>query len=139
MRPPGLQFGPQGGLAVSRILIVEDDSDLVALARRWLEREGHEVAHAPSGPAAIQALAAAHALPDLVLLDIMLPKIDGFEILRLIRNEERTKGLPVVMVTSFSRDKDVARGKALGATDYIVKPLMEIDFLDRVKAALKKS
>ena len=123
---------------MARILIVEDDADLVALARRWLEREGHKVEHAPSGPAAIEALAAAHELPDVVLLDVMLPKIDGFEILRLIRGEPRTKALPVVMVTSFSRDKDVARGKELGATDYIVKPLMEIDFLDRVKAALKK-
>ena len=123
---------------MSRILIVEDDADLVALARRWLEREGHEVEHAASGPDAVRALAAARALPDIVLLDVMLPKIDGFEILRLIRSEARTKDLPVVMVTSFTRDKDVARGRELGANDYITKPLMEIDFLDRVRAALKK-
>jgi len=120
---------------MKRILIVEDDPDLVVLARRWLERDGYTVEHVATGPAALEALAK-HDLPDVVLLDVMLPKIDGFEILRSIRAEERTRALPVVMVTSFTRDKDVARGKELGATDYIVKPVMELDFLKRVAGAL---
>jgi DNA-binding response OmpR family regulator len=120
---------------MKRILIVDDDPDLVALARRWLERDGYKVEHAATGPAAFEALAK-ESLPDIVLLDVMLPKIDGFEILRSLRANERTRTLPVVMVTSFTRDKDVARGRELGATDYIVKPVMELDFLQRIAGAL---
>jgi DNA-binding response OmpR family regulator len=79
----------------------------------------------------------ADPLPDLVLLDVMLPKLDGFEVLRRLRAAPRTRGLPVIMVTSFSRDKDAKRGRELGANDYIVKPLMELDFLKRVEHILK--
>jgi DNA-binding response OmpR family regulator len=118
------------------ILIVDDDPDFVSLARHWLEREGHAVSHAGTGPAALEMLAA-DPLPDLVLLDVMLPRIDGFELLRRLRADERTRRLPVVIVSSFDRDKDVARGMALGADDYIVKPLMEYHFLGRVAAVLK--
>jgi DNA-binding response OmpR family regulator len=121
---------------VNRILIVEDDADLVNLTTHWLERAGYGVQHAADGAAALKALAA-DPLPALVLLDVMLPKMDGFEVLRRIRADERTRELPVVMVTSFSRDKDAARGRALGADDYIVKPLMEIDFLKRIEHIVK--
>jgi CheY-like chemotaxis protein len=85
------------------ILIVDDDPDLVSLARRWLEREGHAVDHVGTGPAALQALAL-DPLPDLVLLDIMLPRIDGFALLKRIRADERLRSLPVVIVaTRMSR------------------------------------
>jgi DNA-binding response OmpR family regulator len=119
-----------------RILIVEDDEDLVRLATHWLEREGYKVEHAPDGESAL-ALLARDPLPALVLLDVMLPKIDGFELLRRIRADRRTKTLAVVMVTSFSRDRDAARGRELGANDYIVKPLHELDFLKRVEHIIK--
>ena len=121
---------------MTSILIVEDDPDLVALARRWLEREGYAVQHAGDGKAGLAALAA-DPLPNLVLLDVMLPKLDGFEVLRRIRGDARTKALPVVMVTSFSRDKDMKRGLKLGANDYLVKPLAELDFLERIARILK--
>jgi len=117
------------------VLIVEDDPDFVSLVMRWLEREGHAVRHAATGTGALEVLAA-DPLPQLVLLDVMLPKLDGFAVLKRIRAEARTKALPVIMVTSFSRDKDVKRGRDLGANDYIVKPLMELDFLERVAAAM---
>jgi CheY-like chemotaxis protein len=121
---------------MTSILIVEDDPDLVALMRRWLERDGHRVEQAANGAAALEALAR-EPLPHLVLLDVMLPKVDGFEVLRRLRAEPRTRDLPVVMVSSFSRDKDAARGRALGAADYIVKPLMELDFLKRIEHLIK--
>jgi len=121
---------------MSRILVVEDDADMANLAIRWLERAGHAVQRVGDGPAALSALEAG-TLPDLVLLDVMLPKADGFEVLRRIRAAARTKRLPVIMVTSLSRDKDAARGSELGANDYIVKPLMELDFLKRVEHILK--
>jgi DNA-binding response OmpR family regulator len=121
---------------MSRILVVEDDADVANLAIRWLERAGHAVQRVGDGPAALSALEAG-ALPDLVLLDVMLPKTDGFEVLRRIRAAARTKRLPVIMETSLSRDKDAARGRELGANDYIVKPLMELDFLKRIEHILK--
>jgi CheY-like chemotaxis protein len=114
------------------ILIVDDDTNDVELARRWLERGGHSVRHAATGPAALEMLAA-DPLPDLVILDVMLPRIDGFAMLRRLRAEERTKHLPIVIVSGFDRHQDVERGKALGADDYIVKPLMEYHFLGRIK------
>ncbi|HXU41543.1 MAG TPA: response regulator [Burkholderiales bacterium] len=123
-------------MTASRILIVEDDPDLVALVKRWLERDGHRVEHAANGAAALEALRW-DPLPHLVLLDVMLPKMDGFEVLQRLRAEPRTKDLPVVMVTSFSRDRDAARGRELGANDYVVKPLMEVDFLKRIEHLIK--
>jgi DNA-binding response OmpR family regulator len=121
---------------MTRILIVEDDADIVRLATRWLERAGYGVEHAATGPAALELLAN-DPLPALVLLDVILPKIDGFELLRRIRSGVRTKNLPVIMVTSLSRDRDAARGRELGANDYIVKPLHELDFLKRVEHLVK--
>ena len=114
------------------VLLVDDDPSLAELAQRVLERAGFSVRRAVDGPLALEALAE-DPLPDLVLLDVMLPRLDGFEVLRRIRADARTKDLPVIMVTSFSRDEDAARGRKLGANDYIVKPLMETDFLKRIQ------
>ena len=116
---------------MKRVLLVEDEAVQAELAQRVLERAGFSVRRAGDGPLALEALAA-DPLPDLVLLDVMLPKIDGFEVLQRIRADPRTKTLPVIMLTSFSRDVDAARGRELGADDYIIKPLMETDFLRRV-------
>ena len=121
---------------MNRILIVEDDEDLVNLSTHWLEKAGYTVEHAPDGAAALELLKN-DPLPAIVLLDVMLPKIDGFEVLRRIRADRRTRTLPVVVVTSFSRDKDAKRGRELGANDYIVKPLMELDFLKRIEHIVK--
>jgi DNA-binding response OmpR family regulator len=121
---------------MSRILIVEDDADLANLTTHWLERAGYSVQHAGDGAAALKMLSG-DPLPTLVLLDLMLPKIDGFEVLRRIRASGRTKTLPVVVVTSFSRDKDATRAREIGANDYIVKPLMELDFLKRIEHIVK--
>ena len=121
---------------MNRILIVEDDEDVVNLSTHWLEKAGYVVEHAPDGAAALELLNN-DPLPAVVLLDVMLPKIDGFEVLRRIRADRRTRTLPVVVVTSFSRDKDAKRGRELGANDYIVKPLMELDFLKRIEHIVK--
>jgi DNA-binding response OmpR family regulator len=118
------------------ILIVDDDPDLVTLATRWLEREGYSVRHVGTGAAALDALAR-DPLPDLVLLDVMMPRLDGFAVLRKLRADERTRTLPVMIVSSFDRHKDVERGRELGANDYLVKPLMEYQFLGRVAKLAK--
>jgi CheY-like chemotaxis protein len=122
---------------VNRILIVDDDADLVSLTTHWLERAGYGVQHAGDGAAALKILGG-DPLPTLVLLDVMMPKMDGFEVLRRIRANGRTRALPVVVVTSFSRDKDATRAREIGATDYIVKPLMELDFLKRLEHIIKE-
>ena len=89
------------------------------------------MAHAVSGSAALAVLAA-DPLPDLVLLDVMLPRVDGFAVLRRLRAGPRTQKLPVIILSSFDRHEDVARGLELGANDYIVKPPMEFHFLGRI-------
>jgi putative two-component system response regulator len=121
---------------VKDILIVDDDQVHAEIAEMALKRAGFSVRRAVDGPAGLEALAA-DPLPDLVLLDVMLPKLDGFEVLRRLRAEARTRDLPVIMVSSMSRDQDAARGRALGANDYIVKPLMDTDFLRRVRIAAR--
>ena len=121
---------------MNRILIVEDDPDVANLAKRWLEEKGYGVQHVTDGPSAVEFLKN-DPLPTLVLLDIMLPKMDGFEVLRRIRTDTRMKTLPVVMVTSFSRDRDEARAREIGVSDYIVKPLMRFDFMKRIEHILK--
>jgi len=84
-----------------------------------------------------RATAIKSSMPQLVLLDVMLPKLDGFAVLQILRGEPRSRKLPVVMVTSFTRDRDVARGRELGANDYVVKPLMERDFMKRIERFIK--
>lgn len=119
------------------ILLVDDDIDITRLITRWLEREGYRVRCSANGHAALEALAA-DPLPDLVLLDILLPKTSGLNVLRRLRAGERTRDLPVVLMTSLASDKDVKLGGLLGADDYIVKPLVERNFLERVREALRK-
>ena len=121
---------------MSSALVIDDDPALAEISQRCLERAGYTVLRASDGLLGLEMLGK-DPLPDLVLLDVMLPKIDGFEVLRRIRADARTRSLPVVMVTSFTRDKDAARGRALGADDYIVKPLMESDFLNRIRRLVK--
>ena len=116
---------------MSTVLLVDDDPALADLTQTWLQRGGYTVRRAVDGPHGLEALAQ-DPLPDLVLLDVMLPKLDGFEVLRRIRADERTRELPVVMITTFSRDIDAERGRRLGASDYLVKPLMEGEFLRRI-------
>jgi len=121
---------------MTEVLVVDDDAVHALLAQTVLERAGFKVRRAVDGVGALEALAA-DPLPGLVLLDVMLPRLDGFEVLRRLRADARTRALPVIMVSSMSRDQDAARGRALGAADYIVKPLMSTDFLRRVRAALQ--
>ena len=125
------------GDARKTILLVDDDIDLRNLVTHWLEREGYRVRCSANGRAALEVLAA-DPLPDLVLLDILLPMTNGLNVLRRLRAEERTRDLPVVMMTGLASGKDVKRGGLLGADDYIVKPVAEQDFVERVRKALHK-
>lgn len=120
------------------VLLVEDNPDDRDLTLRAFERHrfGNEVVVAEDGQAALDYLLAPadggrpRPLPELVLLDLKLPKVDGLEVLRRIRAEERTRLLPVVVLTSSAEESDLVRSYALGANSYVQKPVSFTDFVD---------
>ena len=114
-----------------RILIVEDDADIAAIERDYLELGGYRVTIAPDGTTGLDA--ALHQPFDLLLLDVMLPGVDGFTICRQVRAE---KDIPILMVTARGEDVDKIRGLGFGADDYIEKPFSPSVLVARVKAHL---
>ncbi len=105
---------------VPRVVVADDDPDIVDILRLNLTAVGYEVLAAHDGEAARDLVL--QALPDLVVLDVMMPKMDGFEVLASIRSRPQTRDIPVVMLTARSGDKDVWQGWASGADYYLTKP-----------------
>ena len=124
-------------MELKRILIVEDDADIAAIERDYLELGGYAVTIAPDGTTGLDA--ALHQPFDLILLDVMLPGEDGFSILKKLRNTPSLRRLPVIMVTAKSSELDTVRGLDCGADDYIAKPFGIMEFLSRVRVALRRS
>jgi len=120
-----------------RILVVDDEEDLLDLLTYNLETSGYEVERATTGRAALE-LAQRRKL-DLVVLDVMLPDLQGFEVLRILRGREPTRALPVILLTARGEEPDVLIGFELGADDYIPKPFSTREFLARVRAVLKRA
>jgi len=120
-----------------RILVVDDEEDLLDLLTYNLETSGYEVERATTGRAALD-LAQRRKL-DLVVLDVMLPDLQGFEVLRILRGREPTRALPVILLTARGEEPDVLIGFELGADDYIPKPFSTREFLARVRAVLKRA
>jgi len=119
-----------------KILIVEDDSFLQGLASRKLTKEGFEVVIASDSVKAFEVLEKGN--PDIILLDLLLPKIDGFEILEKIKAVDKTKNIPVVVFSNLSEDKDIKRAKDLGALEFMIKSNFTLDELaDKIKFILK--
>jgi two-component system phosphate regulon response regulator PhoB len=118
------------------VLVVEDERDIVELIRYNLAREGYAVKAAYDG--AMGAQMAERDLPDIVLLDLMLPKMDGLEVCRKIKENPRTAHIPIVMVTAKGEESDVVTGLSLGADDYITKPFSPRVLAARVKAVLRR-
>jgi DNA-binding response OmpR family regulator len=120
---------------VSRVLVVEDNADLAVGLQNNLEIEGYEVQVATDGRA---GLAAARAQsPDLVILDLMLPELDGFRVLRALR--EQPGGPPILILTARGEEADKVRGLKLGADDYVTKPFGLLELLARVEALLRRA
>jgi DNA-binding response OmpR family regulator len=117
----------------SRILIIEDDERIRSATRLALEDEGHEVAEAASGEEALELFAASPA--DVVLIDVMLPGVDGFEVCRVIR---RTSDVPIVMLTARTETHDVVEGLEAGADDYVTKPFVARELAARIRALLRR-
>lgn len=122
-------------MAVETILIVDDEANIIQLARLYLEREGFQVQAVTDGMAAIQAVEKIH--PALVVLDVMLPELDGFEVCRRLRAQNNTT--PILMLTARDDDFDKIVGLELGADDYLTKPFNPRELVARVKAVLRRS
>ncbi|HWP99775.1 MAG TPA: response regulator transcription factor [Vicinamibacterales bacterium] len=121
----------------TRILVVEDDRDLAGLVRHTLARAGDwEVEVAASGDAALRAIA--EAPPDLVVLDLNLPVLDGMEVCRILRARPETRHLPIVMLTARAGEDDRVGGLELGADDYLTKPFSLRELSARVRAVLRR-
>ena len=118
-----------------RILIVEDQEDIAALIEKTLHRLGCRTLRAANRDQIVQALEA-KPLPHLVLLDVMLPDANGFDILNRIRQHPETQNVPVVMLTGLGERKDITRGLALGATGYVTKPVLPSTLLEVVEAVI---
>jgi CheY-like chemotaxis protein len=118
-----------------RVLLAEDDRFLRRAAEARLRRHGLDVLTAADGEEALR-IARAERL-DLVLLDVVMPKLEGFEVLRLLKEDEATARIPVVVLSNLSQERDVAQAKALGAVAFLVKAHLSLqDLVDRVDAVL---
>jgi two-component system phosphate regulon response regulator PhoB len=123
-------------MAGKRVLVVEDDEDILELVRYNLEKEKYEVIGVCTGEDALDA--ARSESPDLIVLDLMLPGVDGFEICKLLKNDARTLHIPVVMLTAKGEEADIVTGLELGADDYITKPFSPKVLIARVRAVLRR-
>jgi DNA-binding response OmpR family regulator len=117
-----------------RVLVVDDEPNLVRAVRMYLELQGYTVFGASSGEEALEAVR--DKLPDLVILDVMLPGLDGFETLEALR---RISEVPVIMLTARGDEEQKVRGLALGADDYVTKPFSQRELLARAQAVLRRT
>ena len=118
----------------TRILIVDDEASIVRLLQAYLEREGYEVSTASDGREALRLARATH--PHLVVLDLLLPEIDGLEVCRLLRQES---DVSIIMLTARSEETDKVIGLSVGADDYVTKPFSGREMVARIKAVLRRA
>ena len=119
---------------MSKILVVDDEKDVLDVLRLVLAKSGYEVLTATSG---MEGLTQAESqLPDLILLDIMMQQMDGWEVLKLLKLDERTSSIPVVILSARVEPKDKIRGLQEGAIDYVTKPFAVREILTKVAALL---
>lgn len=119
-----------------RILVVEDEDSLATLLQYNLEKEGYDVARAGDGEEAL--LQVQERLPDLIVLDWMLPKVSGIEVCRRIRQRTESRNVPIVMLTARGEETDRIRGLDTGADDYVVKPFAMSELAARIRAVLRR-
>jgi DNA-binding response OmpR family regulator len=121
---------------VARILIVEDEANIVSLIRLRLERIGHHVKSADNGIAALEL--AREFAPDLILLDVMLPVLNGFQVLERLKADPTTAATPVLMLTARGHESDIVAGIEGGADDYLIKPFSFPELIARVGTTLAR-
>lgn len=121
----------------AQILVVDDEPDILSMLVYHLSREGYRVTTAVNGQGAISTAQADR--PDLILLDLMLPGMDGYEVLQRLRREEATATIPVILLTARTQEEERVRGFEVGADDYITKPFSARELMLRVDALLRRS
>lgn len=121
----------------ARVLIVEDDPDIAQLVARYLVKAGFATEHAESGRDALQMIVAKP--PDLVVLDLMLPHVDGLEVCRQVRANGKTATIPIIMLTARAEESERIVGLELGADDYLAKPFSPSELVARVRALLRRA
>jgi two-component system, OmpR family, alkaline phosphatase synthesis response regulator PhoP len=124
-------------MAKGTILVIDDEKDLTELVRYNLEKEGFAVKTAGNGEAGLAAVRS--EIPDLILVDLMMPGMDGLELCRRLRTEARTASVPIIMLTAKSSESDRIVGLELGADDYVTKPFSPRELAARVKAVLRRT
>ena len=120
-----------------QILVVEDEEDILELVSFNLKKEGYQVRGVTSGEEALQEVR--RKIPSLIILDLMLPGVDGFDVCKSLKNDPRTKAVPIVMLTARSEEADIVIGLELGADDYLTKPFSPKELIARVRAILRRS
>jgi DNA-binding response OmpR family regulator len=120
-----------------RVLVAEDSSTVRRLVAARLKADGYEVVEAADGEEALRL--AREGIPDLLVLDKVMPKLDGFEVIRALRDDPRTSQIPIVMLTERTSEEDVLGGLSLGVEDYMPKPFSPHELSARVKRALRRS
>jgi len=123
-------------MAEGLVLVIDDEKDLLELVRYNLEKEGYRIKTAEDGEAGLEA--AKRELPDIVIVDLMLPGIDGLDVCRRLRADERTARTPIIMLTAKSAETDRVVGLEMGADDYITKPFSPRELAARIKAVLRR-
>lgn len=123
-------------MAKEKILIVEDDADIIEMISYNLKKENYSVTSVPDGERA--AHSAKRDKPDLIILDLMLPGMDGLEVCRNLRKNELTAHIPIIMLTAKSQEADKVAGLELGADDYMTKPFSPQELIARIKAVLRR-
>lgn len=116
------------------VLVADDDPDILQLVALRLERSGYEVMAAGDGEQALNA--AMERAPDLALLDVMMPKLDGYQVTERLREHAATKHMPVILLTARVQEADITRGMEAGADDYVKKPFSTQELRERVQAVL---
>lgn len=123
----------------TRVLLIEDEEDVAFIIKFLLERNGFEVEHLAEGRTAMTRLRGSDAVPDLVLMDVMLPFHDGLEMLEVMRARDTWAEVPVLMLTAKAREVDIVRALELGADDYVTKPFLSDELLARIRRLLRRS
>jgi len=123
-----------GSAAHGRILIVDDDPNTLEILRRWLNREGYATVSADNGPACLQALS--KEAVDVIVLDVMMPGMDGLQVCERLREHETWRGIPIVLLTAKDDLETRSRGMMLGVSEYLTKPVNKLELFARLQAQL---
>jgi DNA-binding response OmpR family regulator len=121
----------------TRVLVVEDDPDIAELVSRYLDKAGYVSSRVTSGREALEAVRS--KAPDLIVLDVMLPQIDGLEVCRLLRANDATAAIPIIMLTARAEESERIVGLEVGADDYLAKPFSPNELVARVRALLRRA